>query len=447
MVRARLSQSLSLLLALLVLAVPAAAPRAAEAPRPNLLFFLCDDLGYGDLGCFGSELIRTPNLDRLASEGAKLTACYSGSPVCSPSRASIMTGRNPNRLGIRDWIPPNSGIFLKTEEVTVAELLKQAGYKTAHIGKWHLNSRFNGREPTPGDHGFDYWMSTQNNAAPTHQNPTNFVRNRMRVGPLTGNSTTIIAEEAMRWIEGVGKGPWAVFVWFHAPHEKVEVPEDFLKAEYPDDPDTDRAHYRASVTLVDREVGRMLKQLETLGLRERTWVQFTSDNGPETLKRYPNATRSHGSPGPFRGMKLHVTEGGYRVPGIIRWPGHIRPGTVVAEPIAGYDILPTFCELAGVAPPADRPLDGTSFLPALEGRPVVRKVPLYWQYDLAISTPWTLALRDGDWKLLSDAKLEKFELHNLRTDPGEKADLSTSEPERLQRMAAALRKAHADVNR
>lgn len=443
----RFSPALAFLLALLALLCGPAAPRAAEAPRPNLLFILCDDLGYGDLGCFGSELIRTPNLDRLASEGMKLNACYSGSPVCSPSRAAIMTGRNPNRLGIRDWIPQDSGIYLKTEEVTVAELLKQAGYKTAHIGKWHLNSRFNGKEPTPGDHGFDYWMSTQNNAIPTHQNPTNFVRNRMKVGPLMGNSTTLIADEAMRCMEGAGQGPWAVFVWFHAPHEKVAVPEDYVKAEYGDDPDPDRAQYRACVTLVDREVGRLLKKVDDLGLRDRTWVHFTSDNGPETLHRYPNATRSYGSPGPYRGMKLHVTEGGYRVPGIIRWPGHTRPGTVVDEPVSGYDILPTYCELAGVPVPADRPLDGASMLPVLQGKPVIRKVPLYWQYDVAISQPWTLSVREGDWKLLSDAAMQKFELHNLRSDPSEKTDLSTAEPERLKRMMADLKRMHADVNR
>ncbi|MCC2670361.1 MAG: sulfatase, partial [Armatimonadetes bacterium] len=170
---------------------------AAADPKPNVLFVLCDDLGYGDLGCFGSPDIKTPNLDRMAAGGLKLTSFYAPSPVCSPSRAGFMTGRNPSRLGIRDWIPQGSGIYLRKEEVTIPELLKTAGYRTGHFGKWHLNSRFNGMEPTPGDHGFDYWFSTQNNAVPTHQDPTNFVRNGKRVGPLKGNSSTLITDETI----------------------------------------------------------------------------------------------------------------------------------------------------------------------------------------------------------------------------------------------------------
>ena len=189
------------LLALSLAALLPAAVVAEQPKRPNFVLILCDDLGYGDLGCFASPVIKTPHLDKLAADGVRLTHCYSSSPVCSPSRAGFLTGRNPNRLGIRDWIPLNSGVFLPRDEITVARMLKGAGYRTGHVGKWHLNSKFNGMEPTPGDHGFDHWFSTQNNAAPSHENPTNFVRNRKAVGPLQGNSSTLIVDEALRFLD------------------------------------------------------------------------------------------------------------------------------------------------------------------------------------------------------------------------------------------------------
>lgn len=420
--------------------------RAGVALKPNLVFILCDDLGYGDLGCYGSKTIKTPNLDRLAEQGLRLTACYSGSPVCSPSRAALLTGRNPNRMGIRDWIPPDSGIYLPRQEVTVASLLKRAGYRTALVGKWHLNSRMDGSEPTPKDHGFDHWFATQNNAAPSHQDPVNFVRNGQPVGPLKGNSSTLTVDEALAFLDKEKGSPFALFVWFHAPHEPVAVPEDYRREQYPDVSDETRADYYASVTLMDREVGRLLQRLDELNLSERTWVQFTSDNGPETLNRYKTATRSHGSPGPLRGMKLHVTEAGYRVPGIIRWPRLIKGGQVSDEPVSGVDVLPTFCELAGIDAPEDRPLDGTSILPLLQGRPIRRAVPLYWQYDRAISRPWTLSLRDGDWKLLADAGLQQFELYNLKDDPSEQKDRAAEQPERVQLLAAAMKRLYGEIN-
>lgn len=198
---------------------------------------------------------------------------------------------------------------------------------------------------------------------------------------------------------------------------------------------------------MDHAVGRLLKHLDTRGLRDNTFIIFASDNGPETLNRYKGAHRSYGTPGPLRGMKLHVTEAGYRVPGILRWPGHAAPGTVSAEPISNLDFLPTFCELAGVPVPADRPIDGTSLLPILAGKTLTRAHPLYWQYDRAISKPWTVALRDGPWKLLANSTLDQFELYNVVEDIGEKQNLASSETARLTRMTTALRKLHAEIRR
>lgn len=434
------------LLAMLALGSCAAVGAAEKsAPKPNILFFLCDDLGYGDLACYGNKQIRTPNLDRLASQGLRLTDYYAPSPVCSPSRAGLMTGRDPNRVGIRDWIEQGSGIYLKSSEITVAKLLKSAGYRTGLMGKWHLISKFNGQEPTPGDHGFDYWIATQNNAAPTHQNPTNFVRMGMRVGPLTGNSSTILADEAIKFIKETKDGPFAAFVTFHAPHEQVAVPEEW-SAKYPGLDDPNRAIYYGSVSLVDHEVGRVLDTVRELGLDERTLVVFTSDNGPETLKRYPAGIHSFGTAGPLRGMKLHVTDGGIRVPAILRWPGHIRTGRTSSEPVTGLDFLPTFCALAGVPAPADRAIDGESVAPLLEGKGVKRTRPLYWQYDAAISEPWHVAVREGDWKLLSTPKLDQFALYNVAQDKGETTDLATAEPERVRKMAEEMRRRFRDVN-
>jgi arylsulfatase A len=197
---------------------------------------------------------------------------------------------------------------------------------------------------------------------------------------------------------------------------------------------------------VDHEVGRLLKTLADRKLRNNTLVLFTSDNGPETLHRYQTATHSHGTAGPLRGMKLSMHEGGYRVPGILNWPGHTKPGSVSDEPVAFYDLLPTLCAVAGVEPPTDRPLDGTNVLPVLEGRKVVRNVPLYWQYDKAQQSPWKLALRHGEWKLLADEKLEKLALYNLVTDPGETTDLGDKQPDRVRELRELLAQRHRDVN-
>ena len=175
---------------LLLLAVAGcAATGVSETPdrSPNFLVILCDDLGYGDLGCYGHPTIKTPHLDRLAAQGMRLTSCYSSAPVCSPSRVGLLTGRTPSRVGVYDWIPGNHPMHMGRNEITVAQLLKQGGYDTAHTGKWHCNGKFNSPEqPQPGDHGFDHWFSTQNNASPSHENPKNFVRNGEPVGPLEG---------------------------------------------------------------------------------------------------------------------------------------------------------------------------------------------------------------------------------------------------------------------
>lgn len=417
---------------------------ASAADKPNFVILLCDDLGYGDLSCFAHPVVRTPHLDKLASEGVKLTHCYSSAPVCSPSRAGLMTGRNPNRLGIRDWIPANSGIFLRPGEVAIAQLLKQAGYRTCHAGKWHLNSRTDGSERTPGDAGFDHWLYTQNNAAPSHLHPTNFIRNGKTAGRLEGPSSHLVVAEAMDFLTANKGQPFLLNLWFHESHEPVAAAEEFLRL-YAEEPNLDRRHYYGDVSQMDAAVGKLIKYLDDHGLRENTFVFFSSDNGPETLNRYKTAHRSYGSPGPLRGMKLHITEAGYRVPGIIRWPGHAKPGTVITEPVCNTDLLPTLCAIAGVKLPTERVLDGADVTPIFSGKPVVRSHPLYWQYDFAISRPWAVSLRDGAWKLLANAALDQFELYNVVDDVGESRNLADQHPERVKHMAAGMRRLHAEI--
>ncbi len=438
---------------------------------PNFLLILCDDLGYGDLGCYGHPHIKTPHLDKMANEGLFFIDCYASAPVCSSSRAGLMTGRTPNRTGVYDWIPNNHVAHLRKSETTIASLLKKKGYATAHSGKWHLNGKFNSKvQPQPHDHGFDHWLATQNNASPSHANPVNYVLNGEPVGPKEGYSCQIAAEEALRWMKQVsGEGkPFFMNVWLHEPHEPVASPED-LVAEYRSVArDENEAQYFANVANVDRAVGQLLNGLKDMGIDEDTLVFFTSDNGPETLNRYRGAKRSYGSPGPLRGMKLHVYEGGIRVPGILRWPAKIKKGRRVATPISGVDILPTFCELADVSLPTGKPLDGTSFLPVLEKQNLNRDVPLFWAYYRTLGLP-KVAMRDGDWKLVAhwdgpekplggnvnsqsmhlikNARLTHFELYNLKNDKEETTDLAKKDPKRLKALSQALTKKFIEVQK
>jgi arylsulfatase A len=439
-------------------------PHAAQAEvrsRPNFLIILADDLGYGDLGCYGNKTIKTPHLDKLAQQGMRLTDCYAAAPVCSPSRAGLMTGRTPSRIGMYDWIPAGHVMHLRSSEITVATLLKQAGYETCHVGKWHCNGKFNSPEqPQPNDHGFDYWFSTQFSAEPTHRNPTNFFRNGEPAGQLKGYSCQLVASEAISWLKDVRdpRKPFFQFVCFHEPHEPIDSPAD-LVAQYPQVARHGEALYYSNVTNLDLAVGRLMTALDELKLAGNTLVYFSSDNGPEILNQHLFAWRSYGSAGPLRGMKWDVYEGGIRVPGIIRFPGYTKPGQVIGEPVCSLDLLPTFCELAGIKFPDDRTLDGASFLPIFKGRPVERASPLYWHYYRTVGKP-KAAMRVGDWMVLGQWDgprlitpgtlhpghmeiiktfgLVKFELYNLRNDPGQQKDLADDEPELLKKLSAML---------
>ncbi len=392
----------------------------AADQRPNIVVILCDDLGYGDLECYGHPQIKTPNLNQLAATGIRLTACYSAAPVCSPSRVGLLTGRSPNRAGVYDWIPAaqkprpdaRDQVHMRASEVTVAHLLQRAGYATCMSGKWHCNARFNSADqPQPGDAGFDHWFGTQNNAAPSHANPVNYVRNGQPVGPLTGYSCQLATTEALGWIEqhvqASPQQPFFVYLAFHEPHEPVASPTDLVAKYRPLADNDDEAQFFANVENLDLAVGRVVRGLERLGKRDNTLIVFTSDNGPETLKRYRGAGRSYGRATPLRGMKLWTTEAGFRVAGILNWPARLSARGESHQPVSSLDFLPTFCQLAKTEPPEKLALDGTSFLPVLSGKSISRRKPLLWCYYNAINQQ-RVAMRFGKWKMLAKLDGGKF---------------------------------------
>ncbi len=417
---------------------------AAETP-PNIIVFLADDLGYGDLACFGSKVIKTPNLDQFATEGAKLTQCYSASAVCSPSRSAILTGRTPYRNGVYTWINVGSEVHLRTSEVALPKLFKANGYDTCHVGKWHLNGLFNSHDqPQPDSHGYDYWLGTQNNAAPSHKNPTNFVRNGKEIGPVAAYSGPFIVAEAIEWLKGRRdkSRPFFLAVWTHEPHLPIESDPRFQEL-YRDISDPNVRQHHGDVTQLDHAFGMLMKSLDEQKLTDSTFVVFTSDNGPEGDGK---KGRTRGSTGGLRGRKRALYEGGIRVPGLIRWPGKIKPGTTCDVPIIGSDLYPTLLAVAGVKAPVDRVIDGVDVLPVLTGRAaaVARKGPLYWRLDMA-PHGLRMALREGDWKLLADQTQNRYELYNLKNDPKETIDLHETETQRFANLRNQLKTLNAQV--
>ena len=456
--------------------------------RPNFVIFLADDLGYGDLASYGNQIMETPNIDRLATQGMRFTDFHSAGTVCSPSRASLLTGRNPYRSGF--YYIAGSGMHLQREEVTVASLLAANGYDTCFVGKWHL-SRFDRESstlPTPGDHGFDHWFATAVNAFEGPENPNTFFRNGERVGKVDGWYCDVIVEEALAWLRNRPDPdkPYFLYVCSHEPHTPVEPPDSYADA-YDNEavnqlerstlygavarPDRDiislKKYYYGTVTQLDNAFGNLMAGLDDEGDEENTLVMFTSDNGPESPVNFEESRgewddfsrdRSFGTPGQWRGMKRYPYEGGHRVPGIARWTGQIKPGSINGSLINGTDFLPTMLELAGVSLPSDRALDGVSMLPAFQGRVLKRPGPVYWFFPAHEDTYYRMphmAMRDGDYTLLAwlptkdpdqlimdwpkTSHLDRFALFNLESDPGQTVDLSEEEPERLAEMSEQMR--------
>lgn len=429
--------------------------------KPNIVVVLCDDLGYGDLECYGHPHIKTPNLNRMAEEGVRFTNCYSAAPVCSPSRVGLLTGRSPNRAGVYDFIPGGRNIYMRASEITVAQLLKEQGYATCMSGKWHCNGKFNSdRQPQPDAAGFDHWFGTQNNASPTHENPKNFVRNGKAVGEIEGFSCQLVVDEAVDWLKQQqtknAEQPFFMYVAFHEPHEPIASPKDMVDHYQPVATTENEAQYFANVANMDNAVGRLMHTLKELKVDSNTLVVFTSDNGPETLNRYRRAKNSYGRATPLRGMKLWTTDAGFRVAGIMRWPNRIKTGQVVDHTVSSLDFLPTFCELAGANPPEHLELDGTNFLPALENKSPERSKPLLWIFYNALNER-RVAMRHGDWKVLAKLSIDKannvtsanetkvknavlsdFQIFKITKDFAESNDLAASMPDKLGELKGIL---------
>ena len=432
---------------------------------PNFLIILADDLGYGDLACYGNKIIQTTHLDQLAAEGMLLTDCYASAPMCSPSRAGLLTGRVPYRTGIYDWIAPDSSMNLPQKELSIATYLRQHGYTTSHIGKWHLNGKLNSTEQTqPYDHGFDYWFSTQYSLP--HKDPDGFICNGYPEREIEGYSCQIVARETADWLKNKRdkRKPFFQFVSFHEPHEPIMSPPE-LTAQYKEQ--GKKAEYYANVTNLDRAVGDIMDALEEEGILENTVLVFTSDNGPAEYTPNGYFNKSHGSAGPLRGYKRHQFEGGIRVPGIIRWPGKIVAASQSETPVSNVDFFPTFCQLAGIDLPTDRKIDGTDISPLFSGKEIQRKNPLHWHFYDPWGGPQSL-LRKGDWilgaawnvgdfhekgrfdpqkelPLIKSTELQDFSLYNIREDIHQDQDVAKEYPKITKRLSDHLISLHKEV--
>jgi len=407
--------------------------------RPNILIMLADDMGYADLGCYGG-VSNTPNINDLAGRGVLFTDFYAAAPNCSPSRSGLLTGRAPSRTGMYNYRPPNHPMHLRDEEITIAEVLKDAGYQTSHFGKWHLGALPNDstlHHPQPSDQGFDYSFGTENNAIPSHLNPVNFVRNGKRLGTQQGYSCQIVADEAISWMTNVydGKDPFFMYVAFHEPHAKVASPPALVE-KYNEYPPFD-AEYLANVENLDSAAGRIIQYLEINHFLDNTLVLFCSDNGS-----YRQASN-----GELRAVKSYLYEGGIRVPGIVYWPALIKEGKVVDRPAGFVDIMPTICDILEINALNDRVVDGTSILPLLKGEAFTREKPLFWFF---YRTSPEIALRSGermvmgrdmdtvrrthrfaapDMTYIKNMQLEEYELYDLEDDISQDSNLIQSYPD------------------
>ncbi len=426
--------------------------QAAELPKkPNIIYVMCDDLGYGDLGCFGQQQIKTPNLDRLASQGMRLTSYYAGCTVCRPSRLVLWTGMHTGHTAIDS----NANYVFQPNDVTVAELLQDAGYVTGGVGKWAMG----GVETLghPNRNGFDFWMGYLDQGQAHNYYPTHLWRNTEQV-VLPGNvlseaansrgrvsskrktySHDLMTDAAFDFIRQNHEQPFLLHVHWTIPHanneggrvtgDGMEVPDYGIYRDR-DWPSTAKGQ-AAMVSRMDRDMGKLVDLLRSLDIDEQTLLIFTSDNGPHSEGGHKH--EFFDSNGPLRGFKRDLYEGGIREPTIAWWPGVIEPGTSSDEPLAFWDFMPTACELAGVEPSVQT--DGISFLPTLRGRAQEPHNYLYWKYGAKE------AIRTGRWKGVRISQNEPLELYDLDKDIGESQNVADERPRVVQRIVKMMAEA------
>lgn len=440
---------LGLLVALVSLLGPANAALAADAPKPNFVFILIDDMGWRDLGCYGSTFYETPHIDRLAAGGMKFTNAYAACPVCSPTRASILTGRYPPRYNITTFLPgrkdmpsqkllqPKINLQLPLDEVMIPKLLKSAGYVSASIGKWHLG----GKDHAPESFGFDLNIGGSGGGSP----PAGYFKfaklPNLQARDDNEYLTDRLTEEAEKFIETNKDKPFFLYLPHYAVHIPLQAKKDLIvKYQKKADPKAEQnnALYAAMVESVDDSVGRIAKKLDQLKLTERTVIVFFSDNGGLSVKEGPNTPAT--SNAPLRTGKGYVYEGGIREPLIVRWPGVIKPGSISDTPVISVDFLPTILELAAAKTELTKPTDGVSLVPLLKQTGDLKPRELYWHfphYTNQMGRPGG-AIRQGDWKLVEHFEDGKLELFNLKDDIGEKNDLAAKMPEKTKELQQKL---------
>jgi arylsulfatase A-like enzyme len=436
--------------------------RADKPPRPNIIFILADDLGYGDLGCYGQKEIATPNIDRIAAEGMRFTDHYAGSTVCAPSRCSLMTGLHTGHC----WIRGNALIPLRPSDVTVAELLKKAGYTTGIIGKWGLGEA--GTTGIPNKKGFDYWFGYLNQRHAHNYYPEFLWRNQEKIAVLgnqlpsessvedriggwgrsvkqTTYSDDLFTKEALAFVEQNQDKPFFLYLAYTVPHANNEAGQNGMEVpslgQYADKdwPPPQKGH-AAMITRMDGDIGKLMAKLKELGIDDNTLVMFSSDNGPH--KEGGGDPNFFKSSGPLLGYKRDLYEGGIRVPMLARWPGKIKAGSVTSHTSAFWDFLPTCCELVGIETP--KGTDGISILPTLLGQPEKQKKHefLYWEFH---EQGKKQAVRTGDWKgiRLNVAKNPDgpIELYNLKADIDEQKNIATEHTEVTEKIKEFLKAA------
>ncbi|WP_298331382.1 sulfatase [Haloactinopolyspora sp.] len=393
--------------------------QAAPSTRPNVVLVVMDDLGYGDLGCMGNPILRTPRIDSIAANGITLRHMYAASSVCTPSRAALMTGRYPQRVGLPRVLNPRDGAGLSSWEYTLPQMLRDAGYRTAMFGKWHLGCR---PEHYPTRHGFDEYAGLlySNDMHPVELfDGEEISATDVDQAALTGSYT----DQAIDFIERHAGEPFFVYVAHTMPHVPLHVTDEFRGC-------SAGGTYGDVVECLDHHIGRLLDTIADLGLADDTIVMVTSDNGPWF----------EGSTGGLRGTKIHTYEGGVRVPFVAQWPGHIPAGAVSDEPVCLFDLLPTLAALGGGELPHDRPIDGVDISAVLSGASLRQPRTLYFFHW------WTLnAVRSGRWKLHLDRHprdpnrahgRELPQLFDLELDPAETYDLKDRHPDVLDQLTA-----------
>jgi len=441
-----------------------------DSRRPNFVFILIDDMGWRDAGCYGSKFYETPNIDRLASEAIRFTDAYAACPVCSPTRASILTGKYPARLGLTDWLgldkwhakgklqTPPVAQQLPLEEVTIAEALKAAGYATASIGKWHLG----GQPYLPENQGFDLNIGGSDMGFPPsyfypYRNKNNLAIDKIPGGREGEYLTDRLTDEAVKFIEANKNKPFFLYLSHYAVHVPLQSKKD-LEEKYKVKASKaavsgserfgkegarkvnliqDNATYAGMMKSVDESVGKVLEKLRETNLADNTVIIFMSDNGGvATLEGWPTSNV------PLRAGKGWLYEGGIREPMIIKWPGVTKPSSVCSEPVTSTDFYPTMLEMAGLSLKPEQHCDGLSLVPLLKQQGNLKRDALYWHYPHYSnqgSAPAS-AIRAGDYKLIEFYEDNHIELYNLKNDIGETANLADKMPEK----AAELKKKLAD---